>query len=158
MQAKVLQFKPAYVIYGSLALEDCERDAGQGCVMPLRQVNTPVAAAARTERKEAPRTRTRRFSAAQVVAISLVTVLLLVALDLGIGVRRATQLEEAFDAASTTQVYVQPGGSVWSYASRCQVEGASTNDVVRWILETNHMDDSSIAPGDVLLVPNYCAG
>lgn len=59
----------------------------------------------------------------------------------------------ALEAAPTHEVTVAAGDTVWSIAGRSRVEGASAQDVKRWIVENNDIRDSAIYPGQRIVVP-----
>lgn len=63
----------------------------------------------------------------------------------------------AFGMAQQTQetvVYtVQPGDTLWGYASRITPAGGDVNDTVDLLMRMNHLDNASLAVGQRLQVP-----
>lgn len=65
----------------------------------------------------------------------------------------ATSLEARMDSAPREVVYVQPGDTLWSIASRQAGAQASTERVVSWIMDANGLSETSLTPGTPLVVP-----
>lgn len=53
----------------------------------------------------------------------------------------------------TEYISISEGESLWHIASARPVQGISTQDEVRWIMEQNGLMSSALMPGQVLLVP-----
>lgn len=59
----------------------------------------------------------------------------------------------AFEGMEVTRVVVAPGDCLWSIAEEHAVEGATTEEVVTWIVEYNKLSSSAVNAGDLLEVP-----
>lgn len=88
-----------------------------------------------------------------VVALAAVAMLALVAAVSFADSLSTQALDSRLDAAPREVVYVQPGDTLWSLASSKAGAGVSTERVVTWIMEANHLADSSIQPGTRLVIP-----
>ena len=80
----------------------------------------------------------------------------------GVGVFGDARARAASDQAlaglpERTEV-VQSGESLWSISSKIEVEGASTSDVVSWIVERNGLEDTCLRVGQRLVVPSVSEG
>lgn len=64
----------------------------------------------------------------------------------------------ALDGLSECTEVVQSGESLWSISSDIQVDGASTADVVAWIVERNDLEQTCLRPGQRLVVPMVSEG
>ena len=72
--------------------------------------------------------------------------------------RANTASTRAFDGLSERTEVVQSGESLWSISSDILVEGASTSDVVAWIVERNGLEQTCLQPGQRLVVPVVSEG
>ncbi len=61
--------------------------------------------------------------------------------------------EGALSSTAIETVRIGSGDTLWGIASQHEVRGASTQDVVRWIMEHNDVDAGSIVVGQTLRVP-----
>lgn len=61
---------------------------------------------------------------------------------------------ETFKEKDFIEVEVLPGDSVWKIAERISLEtNQNTNEVVDWILKENHLHETTIYPGQNLIIP-----
>jgi hypothetical protein len=76
------------------------------------------------------------------------------ALSLGIDSRNALVAHDALSSQQSVVVTVGKGDTLWGIAQSHSVAGASTNDVLAWIKNQNHLATSSIQAGQTLIVPS----
>lgn len=111
-----------------------------------------------------PRWSARETAAAPAhMPVSAVLFVLAVAVVLGIALTGlnafATNAREAaFAGVPTASVSVCAGDSLWGLASEHAVDGASTQDVVKYIEQVNGLDSATIVPGETLIVPSQTQG
>jgi LysM repeat protein len=66
----------------------------------------------------------------------------------------ATMIGKLIEEKEYKQVEVLPGDSVWKIAEKVSSDtNQNTNIIVEWILKENHLIDTTIQPGQVLIVP-----
>jgi LysM repeat protein len=65
----------------------------------------------------------------------------------------SANLDSALSSIPAQEVVVEPGDSIWGLAGQHQVDGYSTSELAQWIYEKNSLSNSSLQPGQVLLVP-----
>lgn len=109
----------------------------------------------------AERPASARLSMGQILVFmgmaAALTVSLCVAAAFG-DARANTASTRALDGLSERIEVVQSGESLWSISSDIQVEGASTSDVVAWIVERNGLEQTCLQPGQRLVVPVVSEG
>lgn len=66
---------------------------------------------------------------------------------------RAQKQEAVIDALDSRSVTVEEGDSLWSIASRHEVDGLPVSQSVELIKTWNSLDDSNILPGSRLIIP-----
>lgn len=66
----------------------------------------------------------------------------------------ACRREVAFADVKPATVAVRPGDSLWAIASEHGVEGATTQEVVSWMMGQNKLDTAAIDAGMLLVVPD----
>lgn len=97
---------------------------------------------------------TRRLSPLVPLFVCLAMACVLLAVwyvsDALVAQRRAT----AFEGMEVTRVVVAPGDCLWSIAREHGVAGATTEEVVTWIVEYNRLSTSAVNAGDLLAVPS----
>jgi len=59
----------------------------------------------------------------------------------------------ALSSAAIESVHVVSGDTLWGIAAQHEVRGASTQDVVKWIMEHNDVDAGNLVAGQTLRVP-----
>jgi len=62
-------------------------------------------------------------------------------------------VHHALTAVQTEYITIDEGDSLWSIASDRPVQGLSTQEEVRWLVEYNKLESSALLPGQVLVVP-----
>ena len=97
--------------------------------------------------KDAPRARNTLLVAA------FAMMLLVGSLSLLVANARDHAVSNAFEQANTQTIRARANDSLWSIASRYEVDGVSTYDVVQWIKAHNDLSTSAIRPGEELVVP-----
>ncbi|WP_455137163.1 LysM peptidoglycan-binding domain-containing protein [Thermophilibacter sp.] len=107
------------------------------------------------------RERAARLTARQVTTFVLaalaVTVALVAACLVAEG-RAAAQRAGALEGVGERVVVVQPGDSLWSIAEGSDVAGASTSDVVSWMMERNALRGAELSVGQRLVAPAPALG
>lgn len=93
--------------------------------------------------------------ASLVAVVSVVAVVVIALCALVSQVQVTATVESAFESADVSTIYVGSGDTVWGIAEDCDVEGASTQDVVNWIESENGLDDSGLSVGQAIEVPNF---
>ena len=66
----------------------------------------------------------------------------------------AQRRRRAFDGISSCSLTVEYGDSLWNIAEAHAVTGATTEEVVRWIIERNDLASSYLRAGYRLVVPS----
>lgn len=61
---------------------------------------------------------------------------------------------QAIGSAHRTTIAVQQGDSLWSIASECNVPGLTTQEISDAIVSFNHLDSTTLTPGQELTVPS----
>lgn len=97
-----------------------------------------------------------RLSGFQYLAVALCGALVALAI-LAVSIARdsvvASRLDAALGALPQETVVVRDGDTLWSIAaSRGELPG-STEDVVSWVSELNHIEGGLITPGQRIVVP-----
>lgn len=64
----------------------------------------------------------------------------------------SSSIDSVLDQAQTQTIKVVSGDTLWGLAEAHPVKGVSTKDVVSWLKEMNHLEGSSLNPGQVLVV------
>ena len=85
--------------------------------------------------------------------VAFAMMLLVGSLSLLVANLRSQAIGGALDQASTQTVHASPNDNLWSIASKCEVDGVSTYDVVQWIKVHNDLKTSSLRPGEELIIP-----
>lgn len=87
------------------------------------------------------------------IRMASIIAVILIAAVMFIDSTAAWQRSTGFDSIQTTEIYVQPGESLWSIAASHGVEGHSTKDVASYISNKNNLSDSMLTIGQKLTVP-----
>ncbi|MBP3885598.1 MAG: LysM peptidoglycan-binding domain-containing protein [Olsenella sp.] len=97
----------------------------------------------------------RRSTLGRRLATCLALVLFLFAIvGLGLDLKGSSIAREALSNQQPGVITVGAGETLWGIAEAHSVDGASTNDVVTWIRDQNHLSSSSIQAGQSLIVPS----
>ena len=70
-----------------------------------------------------------------------------------VDMRTQTRVAEALAAASSQDVIVHPGDTLWGLAESHPVPGCTTSEVVHAICATNHIEDACLSVGMTISVP-----
>lgn len=54
---------------------------------------------------------------------------------------------------ATVMVAVEEGDTLWSMAEDHPIDGLTTQQCVRWVIDRNGLDDAVLTPGQVLELP-----
>ncbi len=68
---------------------------------------------------------------------------------------KANVVKSSLDNAKLTTVTVDSGSTVWGYASKCNVKGASTGEIAQWIEDANGIKQGKLVAGESLQLPNF---
>lgn len=96
---------------------------------------------------------TRKLSPLAPLFVCLIMAFVLVAAWYASDALVAERRAAAFEGMEVTRVIVAPGDCLWSIAEDHGVEGATTEEVVTWIVEYNRLSTSAVNVGDLLEVP-----
>lgn len=96
---------------------------------------------------------TRKMSLLAPLCVCLVMACVLIAAWCASDALLARRRAAAFEDMEVTRVVVAPGDCLWSIAEEHGVEGATTQEVVTWIVEYNKLSSSAVSTGDLLEVP-----
>ena len=97
--------------------------------------------------------RTRQFSSMERILLVAATTLTLLALVLACG-RSAADAADALIGSSTGVVVVQDGDTLWSIANEV-APNADPWDTIRRVQDLNRLNTTLIAPGQVLVIPQF---
>lgn len=147
------KYSAAFETYGSLALEpsmnrliliDGERDSGRN----LSGEGT-LADDARDHVKN------QRIAGRSILAMAVVVVAFVLVTGVAGAILKANVVKSSLDNAKLTTVTVDSGSTVWGYASKCNVKGASTGEIVQWIEDANGIKQGKLVAGESLQLPNF---
>ncbi|RRF90364.1 MAG: hypothetical protein DUD33_04095 [Coriobacteriaceae bacterium] len=147
------KYSAAFETYGSLALEpsmnrliliDGERDSGRN----LSGEGT-LADDARDHVKN------QRIAGRSILAMAVVVVAFVLVTGVAGAILKANVVKSSLDNAKLTTVTVDSGSTVWGYASKCNVKGASTGEIAQWIEDANGIKQGKLVAGESLQLPNF---
>ena len=153
MNASSNGYSTEFGTFGSLALDPDESRFVliDGKLNVLRDFETSVSAPA--ESKES--SKRLAVSRKSIFAMAVAVVTFVLAASIVSSALRANAIESSFEAATLSTVTVEPGSTVWGYASRCNVKGASTTEVANWIESRNGVKSGKLKVGESLQLPNF---
>jgi hypothetical protein len=124
----------------------------QGVSATARAV--PMTNGSTTSRPRSPKESKPRRKWLKSLSDRIVTAALLVGLVCCLyGVIRPDQAESATGATPVVVYTVQPGDTLWDYASSITPADGDVNETVDTLVRINNLDSVSLRPGQRLLVP-----
>lgn len=107
----------------------------------------------RVERRLEARTAARRRCRSLNLALGMALVLLVAGLLAGGGLVALGSSASAAADIPTVAVAVDSGDTLWSLAERYPIEGMTTRQCVKWIMEHNSLESALLMPGQIVEVP-----
>lgn len=95
----------------------------------------------------------QRLSVVRKAVVAVVAALCVSAVLLGCIQARSFLVNRTLDSTREEYVDVQPGDSLWTLAQEHPVSGADTSEVMSWIQRTNGLTDTTLKPGQEIIVP-----
>ncbi len=96
---------------------------------------------------------TRRSTAATYVIIAILA-LAMIGFAVASVAGRSASLAHTLAELPRTSVTVKNGDSLWSIAADCDIPHLSTQEISDAIVSWNHLDSTTLVPGQVLSVPS----
>ncbi|MGN0286773.1 MAG: LysM peptidoglycan-binding domain-containing protein [Atopobiaceae bacterium] len=95
----------------------------------------------------------QHLSVMRSAVVAVVATLCVSAVLLGCIQARSLLVNRTLDSTREEYVDVQPGDSLWTLAQEHPVSGADTSEVMSWIQRTNGLTDTTLRPGQEIIVP-----
>lgn len=103
--------------------------------------------------KQATHHAAQRWSNARGLFVAIIAALCISVVLFGCIQARSFLVNRTLDSTREEYVDVQPGDSLWTLAQEHPVNGADTSEVMSWIQRTNGLADTTLKPGQEIIVP-----
>lgn len=88
------------------------------------------------------------YAAIALLAISLIGIMVTFCIV------HSSNVVHAIGSVHQSTIAVQQGDSLWSIASECKAPGLTTQEISDAIVSFNHLDSTTLVPGQQLVVPS----